>query len=399
MGEDLSRIKNELQGSPLFQLSLTNKELFHSNFLAWFGNNYKEEFKELVNRLLGQGTWPNCVQDFFIVREYDHFDICVRELNNRKLGNPRIVIENKVKSIPTKKQLDDYKQKNSVKNCDLFILLTMTSMETPKDWKIITYKQLSKELKTISLGSTYHNELLKDYCDYVANLQRVIEHFDDISSYYSTDDEDELMKELGIHDLCGKRKIQTAYNNLVDILTKKGYNVVSKESDLTTDNIMVGWGFTNSPLIEVKLKSEYGDDIIIQIQDKQYRHAVEYFDETIGNRIKKTTQPKNKKKPNDYGPSDIGLQYLLDRYSYIFSSFDGNCQPRNYPFEPDNKQFGQTDGYCKYCNGNQIKGKISCFVYQWIEIPSINMDNLVDYIVVDTNMIIENTRNKSIQKQ
>ena len=89
----------------MFNLSLTNKELFHSNFLAWFGNMYKSEFKKLVEELLGPGSWPADVLDYKIDREFMHFDICVKDSHDR----PRIVIENKVKSVPTQGQLDRYR--------------------------------------------------------------------------------------------------------------------------------------------------------------------------------------------------------------------------------------------------------------------------------------------------
>ena len=44
-------IKN-LKESPLYNLSLANKELFHSNFIAWFGEKYPTYFINLINKLL-----------------------------------------------------------------------------------------------------------------------------------------------------------------------------------------------------------------------------------------------------------------------------------------------------------------------------------------------------------
>ena len=45
-----------LQDSPLFQLSLTSKELFHSNFLYWLGVTYRDLFKETFSNLGGKGV-------------------------------------------------------------------------------------------------------------------------------------------------------------------------------------------------------------------------------------------------------------------------------------------------------------------------------------------------------
>lgn len=380
MEEDLSRIKNELQGSPLFQLSLTNKELFHSNFLAWFGNKYHNEFQGLLNQLLGEGSCPD---DFSIDREFEHFDICIKDSSN----NPVIIIENKVKSVPTKKQLDEYRSKIKSKNCR-FILLTMTSnlhdMTKAEDWSIVTYKDLSDKLADVTISDSYHTQLLKDYREYVDNLQQIIVLFDAEESYFSGY---ECIKvDLGIHDICGKRKAQMLFQKL-KLNCEKSWNVVTNETELTYDNIMVNWGFTNLPLVEVKLKTKYDDIIIIQIQGKQYRHAVEYFDTSIGERI---GFDKNQKYP--FMPNTKGLNYLANRYSFILSlnpdsnSIDLDSKPNNYPFT--SKKFGQNKqpGYCRYCNGKIGKNnKISCFVYQWIEIPKeITMNELVDYIVSDT---------------
>lgn len=53
--------------------------------------------------------------------------------------------------------------------------------------------------------------------------------------------------------------------------------------------MLVKWDYTNAkPLIEVKFKNpKTSDNIFIQIQGNQYRHAVEFFDKGIEKRIKK----------------------------------------------------------------------------------------------------------------
>ena len=107
----LYKIK-DLKESPLYNLSLVNKELFHSNFIAWFGKTYPAHFIELIEILLDKKKWLDG-DKFDIRREFNHFDISVFEGENLKL-----VIENKVKSIPTQNQLDEYK--NKIKNENAF---------------------------------------------------------------------------------------------------------------------------------------------------------------------------------------------------------------------------------------------------------------------------------------
>ena len=42
----MNHVIDSLLKSPLFNLSLSSKELFHSNFIYWIGKNYPEELGE-----------------------------------------------------------------------------------------------------------------------------------------------------------------------------------------------------------------------------------------------------------------------------------------------------------------------------------------------------------------
>ena len=87
-----------LKKSPLYSLSMANKELFHSNFLAWFGDQYKNEFKGLMNKLLGTEVLKD--NNFSIEREYKHFDICVK-VNGNEISIDDITIDNNGKLVVT----------------------------------------------------------------------------------------------------------------------------------------------------------------------------------------------------------------------------------------------------------------------------------------------------------
>ena len=73
-------ILGNLRNSAMYNLSLSSKELFHSNFLAWLGNNpatklyFAKVFNELIPRLNLQlnGNWT-------VEREDKHFDLCVKK--------------------------------------------------------------------------------------------------------------------------------------------------------------------------------------------------------------------------------------------------------------------------------------------------------------------------------
>lgn len=119
---DVNSAYNYLKTSPMFKLSLSSKELFHSNFLEWLSNVDQDAFKRLILYMadLEEGyEWPEVWR---VKREYNNFDLCIvaydqygEDNENEKdinddTNDSRIlfVIENKVKSIPYKEQLQRY---------------------------------------------------------------------------------------------------------------------------------------------------------------------------------------------------------------------------------------------------------------------------------------------------
>ena len=118
----LSELSNEayqyLEKSPMFKLSLSSKELFHSNFLDWLSNVKPDAFKKLIGKMAGLDnyTWPEVWR---VKREYNNFDLCIvaydqyKDNNDEKIDDEEdfrimFIIENKVKSIPYKEQLSRY---------------------------------------------------------------------------------------------------------------------------------------------------------------------------------------------------------------------------------------------------------------------------------------------------
>ena len=98
----LENIINKLKESPLFNLSLGSKELFHSNFLYWLGNKYPNEFGKIFKKFLKIETDDNEAKDF--QREKSNIDLSFKYKDGQQ-----ILIENKVKSIPYIEQLQNHK--------------------------------------------------------------------------------------------------------------------------------------------------------------------------------------------------------------------------------------------------------------------------------------------------
>lgn len=146
--------------SPMFKLSLSSKELFHSNFLDYLCNvdaPAKDAFKGLIEKMAGlkEYEWP---EKWFVKREYHNFDICIvegeekdsdEEKDSNEDQNPEadktneennetwdcrilFVIENKVKSIPYAEQLRRYTQEAEEQNWRFFSRMAKGELDNAK---------------------------------------------------------------------------------------------------------------------------------------------------------------------------------------------------------------------------------------------------------------------------
>lgn len=181
----LQQIANALEASPMYNLSLSSKELFHSNFLAWLGNNEntKQFFVDVINELV-ENLNLQLSGDWTVKREDDHFDLSIKTKGDK--GKYLLVIENKVKSLPRKTQLNDYISKN-IKGKDektKFLLLTLVDRypDKPIDgWIKKTYNDLAgimkKQYKKNTISNQYEKSLIEDYIHFILNLNDLVKEW------------------------------------------------------------------------------------------------------------------------------------------------------------------------------------------------------------------------------
>ena len=168
-----------LKDNPIFQLSMSSKELFHSNFLYWLGTAEKLRpyFKQVINDLYGSKKMDWNEDKFIVLREHEHLDFCIckdagkNKAGKQKIGDLLFVLENKFKSIATAQQLNGYE-----KLCDahskqkpILVLLTLAkdftekaNIEKKKIWHIVNYQEYSTILKEyLNLLPSDDNEFTK----------------------------------------------------------------------------------------------------------------------------------------------------------------------------------------------------------------------------------------------
>ena len=266
----MEEIFNELKKSPLYNLSMSSLENFHTNFLVWLGNKHPEQMWTL---LTGEQKTPPEIK-FEAQKNCGNckFDLCVKEKDNIIL-----VLENKIKSYPTEEQLEKYNngiknnQKNFSKDCKK-ILLTLfpfeiKNQEQCKGWSVITYSKLAEKWEEayIEKDKDYYNDLVTDYFNMIKQIVNLVKkqiEKEDLDKYNIYEIADKLED---FHDVYVKYRIDHLKN-----LIKKNIE--------TQQNIDIKLDFShNSGAINIE-KDFDKFCLYIQIQYNQYRYCMIFKD-------------------------------------------------------------------------------------------------------------------------
>lgn len=249
--EKLKNIIKDLSNNVMFSLSLTSKELFHSNLWAWLGRKYPKMFTEIF---LDEKVELD--ENSIILREYNNFDLYV------ETEEFICVFENKCKSMPNKSQLMEYDKKlakiKEEKEKEIKTKLisyfepigryVWADDNTPSrihDWSIITYNELCEKFndlyeKNEKIIKNNDKIIIEEYIkclELLNDLHNSIELNDGtiIEEYYSLLDNDEI-KELS-------RKInfeKTLERILVNKLTHYVLDKYEKKDEIDAINIDCG---------------------------------------------------------------------------------------------------------------------------------------------------------------
>lgn len=298
----------ELHQNPMFRISLGSKELFHSNFLAFLWDCDKQAFLNMIYHLLPEGKKINVNEllkkdELTIYREKENLDLCICHTENKKECID-IVIENKVKSIPYIKQLDEYRQtaaKPQYKNSAsvTYILLTLAT-EFPnkeaieRDWNIITYDQLVKAIKQYYHKNNIEPRLqqyVADYTDFIEKLSalQIVDKFNDepfhnpaiIEAYHKKKLSDLYLKQRGSYFICMLlKKITEAQKNnrlgKIDIKQGAKSQASGKNVGDNSKNAIIylasGMNRGKSTITIHIYPKESQSSYALQIEGNQYRH-------------------------------------------------------------------------------------------------------------------------------
>ncbi len=349
---------NLLNKSMIYCMSLASKELFHSNLWAYLIENDHQFIKTFIPEF----NFDNYIDEKITVyREKLHRDIAI--FLKRKDGlDEHIVIENKIKSLPSANQLEEYTTilekhafyKGILTGIGNNILDFTKSEKLNGKWIYRNYEAISESIRLLASKSQSENiirnlQLINEYCD-------VLEAINCCLNYY-------LSSSLGRLDYSCKElynlRIADVYKKLKgsDFLSfvrkEQGYfeSICSKEY-FSSGNISQNF-HNGKATLDVRF-SNWKDEntpyklIGVQLEDNQFRIVVErnlrfekgkdadylynlykdvWFDDSYNSKVKErtilgytTTMKARKGKKYD--------SYLTDNYCFVYQYFD-ICEENN----------------------------------------------------------------------
>lgn len=300
-------LKNKIEVSPMFQLSLGSKELFHTNFLYWLWKAEPIAFWIIMSKF---GFKTDDKGSLAVKREWEHLDLSiVHETVKKKKGkdvkivdNIVAVIENKVKSIPRIKQLDNYNKEIEKVNKDneckkiLLALIDPGFDHNKEGWSCVTYEEYRGSIKECLkiIENDYDRCIIEDYNNMIDTLisfrdewlredfssMKYMDIFEDSSvkddEFFSVDD----YIDLRINDLRHKIIFSKMFSSLeVNLKKHNPETEIETVTDIFEKNIplTIGYGMTNATgLIEAKVIINADYLLGIQVQGYQYRHFIEF---------------------------------------------------------------------------------------------------------------------------
>ena len=263
-----------LTSNPMFRLSLSSLELFHSNFLAYLFDIDKRAFLACF----GMEGLPEDLDNYTLEREFclgkdnGHnvvTDIAILKKGKRKADIERIlIIENKIKSYPNHLQL---KQQSNLSGNAKRTLLTLFKAEEVCNGTGFCQLLYSDLAKAIREHYPSENIYCKDYADYIDILSAEANKLDiDITRTFKFIDysSKEDLSEIGMADAYLKyyaSALQIYLLNNLPIQTNATNGVTYRNKPVITS-----WGFSNkksSVTIFLKLSEELSAGVQIQGDD------------------------------------------------------------------------------------------------------------------------------------
>ena len=253
---ELLTLRNKIENTLNYQLSLSNLELYHSNLFA-----VVLEKSQFINHKF----FSNVIDinkkytNLKVYREKNSIDLTIEVIDED--GHTHVIfIENKVKSLPDENQLIRYSEKDSNAK-GILLSLVEPGFDLPESWFRRSYGELIEYYSDLleKVDETFRLFLI-DYIDYMKNVGKFIEKISYGESYFLEESNNKVLESMRLRSVIEK----IHYANLEKKIADLGYKTYSRR--IRGDNF---FGI-NLPIEGTTSSFD------IQIQGNQYRHKVNF---------------------------------------------------------------------------------------------------------------------------
>ena len=253
---ELLALRNKIENTLNYQLSLSNLELYHSNLFA-----VVLEKSEYINHKFFSDVIDinKKYVDLKVYREKKSIDLTIEAIDEE--GQTHVIfIENKVKSLPDKSQLVRYSEKDSSAK-GILLSLVEPSFELPDGWFSRSYENLIKYYRDLSdtVDETFRL-FLEDYIEYIENIEKFINGISSGESYFFEESINKVLEGMRLRSVIEKIHYANLENQIADL----GYKTYSGR-------------IRGSYFFGILLTMEGTESTFdIQVEANQYRHKVNF---------------------------------------------------------------------------------------------------------------------------
>ncbi|WP_448904631.1 PD-(D/E)XK nuclease family protein [Gemella sp.] len=253
---ELLALRNKIENTLNYQLSLSNLELYHSNLFAvvleksgFINHKFFSDVIDINKKYT----------DLKVYREKKSIDLTI-EVTDEDSQTHVIFIENKVKSLPDESQLIGYSEKDPNAK-GILLSLVKPGFKLSDSWFRRSYVELIEYYNDLlnKVDETFRLFLL-DYIEYMKNVEKFIEKISYGESYFFEESNNKVLDGMRLKSVIEK----IHYANLESKIADLGYKTYSGR--IRGDN-----HFGIDLPIEGTTSS-----FDIQIQGNQYRHKVNF---------------------------------------------------------------------------------------------------------------------------
>ena len=253
---ELITLRNKIENTLNYQLSLSNLELYHSNLFAVVleksGFINHKFFSDVIDI-------DKKYTDLKVYREKKSIDLTI-EVTDEKGQTHVIFIENKVKSLPDENQLIRYSEKDSNAK-GILLSLVEPGFDLPESWFRRSYGELIEYYNGLlgKVDETFRLFLI-DYIEYMKNVEEFIEKISYGESYFLEESNNKVLDGMRLRSVIEK----IHYANLQNMISDLGYKTYSGR-------------IRGAHHFGIELTMEGTESTFdIQIQGNQYRHKVNF---------------------------------------------------------------------------------------------------------------------------